>query len=490
MPTSKRFLELPVITDAHDHVIADAYSGVLRDPSLDGITTKAEALARIEQECLERAEDGYQGYILFRKAVEMGITAQDLDAVSSGLPIVVFEPSNHGGVANSSVLEQVRAFVEGKTLQGDISDDGHMSEHYATTAKNLAFAAVNDEELSASLQAVLESRVASGISYVHDMGVRNGRDLRVIAELKKRWEAEKPEPFPITRGYIMHLGEVGPDPVEEMKRELEEGGLAQVDLSWIGLKFLADGTLGSHSAYLNEDYIDATSETKFPHGFSTFNIDTATEVMKRGADIGIREVAVHAIGDKSIEESLDLAERWQSIAREYDFDGTQFRIEHFELPLPSNDVLRRVKEMGIWVGPQPNFLTDYGYVDRLGEARIAAINPHKTMHEAGVNMVFGTDRMPASPLFAIWCAMQALYANQRLSFDEALVYFTETPAAYEGRTTKETVMFDARLHELLGDSRKNEAGLTLLERAKAGMNVSADIKALVEELHATYKPAA
>lgn len=486
MSVSNR-LVLPPLTDAHDHVVADAYSGVLQDPSLDGLTSKSEILARIQEECLQRSTIGYQGFILFRKAIEVSLTAEELDAVSNGFPIVVLEPSNHGGVANTSVLAQVRSFAEGKKLDGKISDDGHVSEHYATVAKNMAFAYVKDEELSRSLEDVLVSRVRSGISFVHDMGVRNGHDLVVIKELKRKWESERSEPFPITRGYIMHLGEVGPDPIVEIQATLDRGELSKDDLSWIGIKFLADGTLGSHSAHLKEDYIDATPDWEFPRGFSTMNSDKAEDVMKRAAELGIREVAVHAIGDQAIDDSLDLAEKWQGIAGTHGFDGTRFRIEHFELPFPSNEVLRRVKAMGIWVGPQPNFLTDYGYVDRLGGERIAAISPHRTIHEASVNMMFGTDRMPASPLFAIWCAMNALHANQRLTFDEALKYFTVTPAEYEGREVGKTVVFDARLHELLKDPRVDESGVSLLQRAKNGDNVSGDIHELVAELHATAR---
>ncbi len=484
MSTSER-LVLPVITDAHDHVIADAYSGVLRDPSLENATTKAEMLASIQQECLERIESGYQGSILFRKAAEMGITAEELDAISQSLPIVVLDPSNHGGIANSAMLSQVRAFAEGKELYGNITDEGKVSEHYATVAKNIAFASVGDDELRDSLEKVLESRVKSGISYVHDMGVRSGRDLVIIAQLRKKWEAERSEPFPITRGYIMHLGQVGPDAVEEIKAALHSGELTQDDLKWIGIKFLLDGTLGSHSAHMYEDYTDAKPETEFPHGFSTLDSSIAIEVMGRAAELGVREVAVHAIGDRAIDDAIKLAEAWQRIAEDRGFDGTRFRVEHIELP--SQEAIEGIKEMGIWAGPQPNFLTDYGYVDRLGEERIAAISPHKTLHEARVNMMFGTDRMPASPLFAIWCAMQALYANQKLTFDEAYRYFSETPAKFEGRSMGETVMFDARLHKILNDPRNDDVGVSLLERAKRGDNINGDVKRLVEELHNTAR---
>lgn len=482
MSTSER-LVLPVITDAHDHVIADAYSRVLRDPSLEDFSLKDDALARIHQECLERVESGYRGSILFRKAVEMGIAAEDLDKVSEGLPIVVFDPSNHGGVANSTMLAQVRSFAEGRELYGHSTDDGKVSEHYATVAKNIAFASVSDVELRDSLEHVLLSRVESGISYVHDMGVRSGRDLVVISQLRKKWESERPEPFPITRGYIMHLGQVGPDAIEEIKNALDSGDLTKDDLAWIGIKFLLDGTLGSHSAHLHEDYTDIKPDAEFPRGFSTLDNEIAVEAMGRAAELGVREVAVHAIGDKAIDDALELAEEWQEIAGKYGFDGTRFRIEHFELPLPADGVLKRVKDMGIWVGPQPNFLTDYGYVDRLGEDRIGAISPHRTMHESGVNMMFGTDRMPASPLFAIWCAINALYANQRLTFDEAYKYFSETPAQFEGRESSETVVFDVRLHEILHDPRNDTKGVSLLERAKRGDNVNAEIKQLVYDLH-------
>ena len=481
-------LILPFITDAHDHVIADAYSGVLRDPSLSDMATKSDALLRIEQECIERVGQGYQGYILFRKAIELGLTAEELDGVSQGLPIIVLEPSNHGGVANSLVLGQVRTFAEGKTLHGQIADDGHVSEHYATVAKNMAFESVGDDELSRSLESVLESRLKSGTSYVHDMGVRNGRDLKVIAALRNKWADTHDVPFPLTRAYIMHLGEIGPDPVAEISGALERGELTREDLSWIGIKFLADGTLGSRSAYLKENYADVAADAEFPRGFSTIDFDKTVDVMERAADIGIREVAVHAIGDQAIDDSLRMAERWQDIAKTQEFDGTRFRIEHIELP--SEEALQQIKQMGIWAGPQPNFLTDYGYVDRLGEDRIARISPHKTMQEAGVNMMFGTDRMPASPLFAIWCAMHALYDNQRLTFDEALTYFTETPARFEGRKGSETVVFDASLHAVLQNPRNNAAGISLLARAKNGEHVDGEINALVTDLRATFKPAA
>ena len=87
--------------------------------------------------------------------------------------------------------------------------------------------------------------------------------------------------------------------------------------------------------------------------------------------------------------------------------------------------------MGVWVVPQPNFLLDFVYKDRLGE-RVKWICPHGEIVNQGVPMMLGTDGMPDSMLYAIYAATHAGEEHQRLSLPEALFASTVATGRFEG----------------------------------------------------------
>jgi len=159
------------------------------------------------------------------------------------------------------------------------------------------------------------------------------------------------------------------------------------------------------------------------------------EEMKRAAELiakhGLNQLAIHAIGDKGIQQAVELAQHWVHLAEQGKFDPTKMRIEHFELPTPLDKVLSKTKNLGIWVTPQPNFLLDYVYEDRLGE-RVKLLCPHQKILDYKVPMMFGTDGMPNSMLYAVWSATHAPEAKQRIKFEDALFAATQAVGQYEG----------------------------------------------------------
>ena len=403
----------PAICDAHDHVVADAVSLVLKDLPLHGIEKKEAILRKIGDEHKQKIEAGYEGYLIARGFdSRIPLTIDDLDKAAPTLPLLVLDPSNHSGVANSKALDAMVAKLE--TLDhlpdGEFYSDGRLTDGYASIVKSLAAKAVSAEQFTEALEAVLLARLAAGTSYVHDMGVRTAKELTSIAGLKKRWQKKYGAPFPITRAYVFP-NLLTPDPVKEIKNLVMTGVLHKDDLDWIGIKLFIDGALGSRSAYLGQDYSDQPGK----RGQLLLKVDEASLILKKAAESGIDQVAVHAIGDAAIQESLLIANVWRKLAEEKHLDPTKFRLEHFELPLPTDEVLKEVVNLDIWVGLQPDFLTDYIYHDRLGK-RVEVITPHRLIHEQGLKTTYGTDRMPASPLFAIWCAIQALYPSQKKTF--------------------------------------------------------------------------
>ncbi len=425
-------MALPSFTDAHDHIVADAYSRVMRDRSLEGLTHKEAILDRIREECDARITEEPTGYAMFRGCdsnVLYDITAAELDEVSFGRPIVVFDPSNHGGVANTQVLGRVQEVLDevGRTPSGEIETSGRITEGHASIAKDLAYEAVDDGWLLEGLMGILKERMMDGTTSVHEMGLRCARDLAVVARLKREWEAERAIPFPITRAYLSPQFRT-PNPADQIMIALSRGDIEPEDFSWVGIKLFADGTFGSRTADLEEPYHDQPDNKSM----TQFSGDTTIPILRDAAYLGVSEVAVHAIGDRAISLALIYAQIWKEFAQESRIDPNRFRIEHYELPLPFEVALPMTKHLNIPVSPQPNFLTDYAYADRLGPDRVRQINPLARMQEEGLTMLAGTDRFPPSVLFAIWASQNALFADQKLSLKDALRIFTETAADYEG----------------------------------------------------------
>lgn len=104
-------------------------------------------------------------------------------------------------------------------------------------------------------------------------------------------------------------------------------------------------------------------------------------------------------------------------------------------------------------------------------------------------MMFGTDRMPASPLFAIWCAINALFTEQRLDFETALHYFTATAAEFEddNRGTiapgqkADLIVAEPNLTKALGTNQN------LLVRRLQASAVASELKEVEATLHGTVR---
>lgn len=422
-------LLLPSFTDAHDHLFADAVSRVLKDLNVAGAHDKAELLSMVETAHNQKVLNGDSPFLIVRgwNNTSIPLTRFDIDTIANRIPVAVLDPSNHGGVVNTNVMQLVEESLANTSSQpsGNIDTSGRATEGHLSVIKEIAAASAPDEELVDAIERVLLERISQGTTAVHDMGIRNSHELQILMTARKKWETKYQVPFPVKRTYL-YPNLLSPDPSEEIRASLELRIISEADLSWIGIKLYADGSFGARSAQLSTDYNDDPGNK----GLATIDTESMLSILEKGARLGVSEIAVHAIGDAAIQKTILVAEKWKNIAEQYGVDPTNFRIEHFELPLPEKETLAQVQKLGLWIGPQPNFLTDYYYQDRLG-SRVAQINPHHDFHEKRLNMMFGTDRMPASPLFAIWCAMQALYANQQLSFEEALHYFTQTPAQFE-----------------------------------------------------------
>ncbi|MHA2062649.1 MAG: amidohydrolase, partial [Candidatus Sifarchaeia archaeon] len=192
------------------------------------------------------------------------------------------------------------------------------------------------------------------------------------------------------------------------------------------VKIWFDGAMGSHTAVFSEPYADDPKTS----GFYTISPEELNRTVMRAHKMGM-QVAIHAIGDKAIEEALDAIE----IALEEDEDSRKdhrHRIEHCEVI--KEDQIRRMKKLGVIAAVQPNFVGEWEhpggmYEQRLGTERLKLCNPFKKLLDEGIKVTFGTDcgycpPFPFNPLYGLWSAICHPIEEYRITLEEAVKCYT------------------------------------------------------------------
>jgi len=128
------------------------------------------------------------------------------------------------------------------------------------------------------------------------------------------------------------------------------------------IKISIDGALGPHGAWLLEPYEDLPTSS----GLNTAPVPDVEEAARIAAELGL-QIAIHAIGDRANQESLDIFEA--TMAEFPGNDDRRWRIEHSQHLHP--DDIPRFGELGVIPSMQGIHCTsDAPYVlERLGEER-------------------------------------------------------------------------------------------------------------------------
>jgi predicted amidohydrolase YtcJ len=190
------------------------------------------------------------------------------------------------------------------------------------------------------------------------------------------------------------------------------------------LKIMADGTLGSRTAYLFEPYADE------PEKSGVFLIpEEELEYMVSQADRSGYQIAIHAIGDGANVIVLNIYGKvhWLNPARE-----RRHRIEHCSV-IKKIDI-DRMAEIGVIASVQPAFWnSDKEWLEqRLGKERLKRAYPFRSLLDSGANLAFGTDWPVESlnPMLGIYSAVTrdvGAYCNmplQTLTVEQAIKAYT------------------------------------------------------------------
>ena len=195
-------------------------------------------------------------------------------------------------------------------------------------------------------------------------------------------------------------------------REFVEAGCvtgAGTDRFRIGpLKMLGDGSLGARTAYLSEPYADDPDK----RGIPIFTQEQMDSMIGYAHARGM-QVAVHTIGDATMDMILDAVEKAQAAHPRAD---ARHGVVHCQITRP--DQLDRLIAMGIHIYAQTIFLDyDIHIVERLvGPERAASSYRWKTLMRGGCSVSNGTDCPVELPdaMAGIQCAVTRTTLRDRI----------------------------------------------------------------------------
>jgi predicted amidohydrolase YtcJ len=305
---------VPGLVDAHCHL--HALGELLNGLMLYALSSKEEILERCKNHTKLREHWLYgMGWNQELWKDSSYPSAQDLDALFPDTPVYLRRADGHSAWVNTKAMSI--AGIDAQTPDPDggtiLKDaNGNPNGIFIDNAMDLIsvhIPGLTQEQIRENILTATKACSAFGITEVHDMDVH-------------------PDFLPI----YLELAESGVLPIriqsyiKAQNDEWIEYGCLPAGGEFMriaGLKFFADGALGSRGAAMIEPYADANH-----HGLILMDDKTLFEKAKLGIEAGF-SIATHAIGDKANELVMNAYQqlRMDGIADEH----TILRIEHNQI---------------------------------------------------------------------------------------------------------------------------------------------------------------
>jgi predicted amidohydrolase YtcJ len=418
---------LPSFTDAHMHMslYAFLYSAInLRDCQSIKVVQK-----KLKKEIGRELIVGW-GFDHEQFQEERMPTREDLDAISSKIPIFILRFDEHIGVVNSEFLRRLGINQDtidpeggkiGRFLNGQ--PNGILVDKALPTED-----IINNSWIKNALQQnflkIQEELFRKGLTSVSDMGINFDtldfyRDIEEKGYLKMR--------------VYVYLNEACLEQKERIIKEMSRNNLGLVQVR--GLKLFVDGSFGASSGALYEPYMNDPKN----YGLLRILPEKLNNLAKQADEMGM-QLSIHAIGDRALTYALNALSCTRNRLLRH-------RVEHVQLV--NEEQLKKMKELGVLAVIQPIFVsTDHFWAEkRLGRKRIQLAYPLKRVVEKGIEVAGSSDCPVASadPFLGIYFAVSpkdleggelpGWVRKERIDIKEALKIFTEgsSYALYENK---------------------------------------------------------
>ncbi len=312
-------------------------------------------------------------------------TKEDLDAVAPNNPVVMERTDGHMIWVNSKALELAGITKDSKDPQGgEILRDangnptGCLTDTAGEPVQKIIPTLSADRQKEAILKAQ-DQLLSYGFTSIMDAG----SNMSVINHFHELYKGGKMK----IRLYSLIGGDWG-GTIGEAERNYilnnpPKKGLYDNRLSINAVKFFADGSLGSRSAAMLDDYSDRAGHK----GNYKFSDQEIYDEMKDSYDKGY-QLATHAIGDGAINQVINTYEK---LMKENPRADARLRIEHFQVAKVSD--IKRIADLKILPSMQPTHATSDKTMaeDRIGAERMKGAYAWRKVLETGNIIVGGSD---------------------------------------------------------------------------------------------------
>lgn len=427
---------IPGLIDAHGHIMGLGFSMLNAD--LAGADSVEEVVQRLQRHASELPEGAWlrgRGWDQTRWPGAQFPSAADLDAAFPDRPVMLERVDGHAVWVNSAAIRRVQV-----DLTGDWQPEGgfiHRDETGKPTgifidrAEDVFEDVIplpTEAEKALALDRALERMTSLGLTGVHDAGTS-------LDDLRRFLHREAAGNLPIR----IHALADGDE--QALAALCRMGAVDTPRVTARGVKFYADGALGSRGAALLEEYSDDPGN----RGLLFEADETLQAMVDKAMDCNL-QVAIHAIGDRANRQVIDAL-----IAGQKQFEGNpgRHRVEHVQIIHPKD--IPRLAAADIIASMQPTHATsDMRWAeDRLGEQRLFGAYAWQRMRQAGARLAFGSD-FPVEqvdPMLGLHAAVTrqdldgeppgGWLPDQRVTIQVAMEGFTVN-AAYAGFAENET----------------------------------------------------
>ena len=371
---------VPGLIDAHAHLMGLGYALMRAD--LVGARSKAEVVQRLQAFAATLPEGAWllgRGWDQNLWPGQSFPTAADLDAAFPSRPVWLERIDGHAGWANSEALRRVS-----RDLGGDwqpeggriVRESGRATGVFVDAAAALVDAVVPPPDAavrSEALRRALAAAASVGLTGVHDMGT-SAADL----ELYRRHADEGR----LTLRVVAYADGDG----AALEQLCASGPYRHASgrVLMTGVKFYADGALGSRGAALKEPYSDDHGN----RGLLVTPPAALVDGMRKARRCGV-QVATHAIGDRG--NRLVLDDYAVVLGDEAGTSDHRWRIEHAQVVSVGD--IADFERLHVVASMQPTHATsDMPWAEaRVGRERLAGAYAWRRFLEARVRLALGSD---------------------------------------------------------------------------------------------------
>ena len=361
----------PGFIDSHIHLLWYGLQ-LLYEADLVGSTSIDEVLSRLTVQAARC--DGWirgHGFDQDKLAEKRFPTRTDLDRVSRTRPIIISRICGHAVVVNSAALALVSEEERRKGGAGG-AESGLYTENDSTPFY-CAIPAASEGEMEEAGLAACHAVLKTGITSVHTL---LDTPDQMIAWSRLRRAGKLP------------IRVTGMPPYSAVGQLYAHGIMTTFGDEWLNIgaaKLFSDGSLGAHTALLAEPYADKP-DTK------GIRIYDPADLKAKAADAHAKgfQLAIHAIGDQAVRETIDAIEFALGGGSNEGQGGHRHRIEHASVCPP--DCVERMAKLKIVATLQPQFVTSDTWTGvRLGPQRSRWAYPFADLLAAGVPVTLSSD---------------------------------------------------------------------------------------------------